>query len=124
MSTPSRSPHDCPFCRNNNLLKVPVIAEAETAYLVEAYGSPGCYLIVPSDHAEAPADMPDIWWRDVKTLLSHVPSLTTDYNLSFNIGKIAGQTVNHMHFWVIPREAGQPSTGLGLAALISNANQE
>lgn len=45
-----------------------------------------------------------------------------DYNISLNIGKLAGQTVKHLHFWVIPRYADTPSTGKGLACLIKDAN--
>lgn len=124
MNTTPATPPDCPFCRSNNLLKVPVLAEAGTAYLVEAHGSPGCYLILPANHAETPADIPDEWWRDVKEMLAKMPAPLDHYNLSFNIGKLAGQTVKHLHLWVIPRVAGQGAAGKGLATLISDANKE
>ena len=75
MSQTSTSPTNCPLCRQNNLLKVPVIADTDDAYLIEAYNSPGCYLIIPTAHAESPATMPDSWWKSVKTLLTKVPDL-------------------------------------------------
>jgi diadenosine tetraphosphate (Ap4A) HIT family hydrolase len=124
MSTATTVPTDCPLCPQNNLLKVPIIAKAEHAYLITAYGSPGYYLIIPSAHAETPAEIPDNWWASVSELLTKVPDLSEHYNLSFNVGKLAGQTVKHLHLWVIPREGGLPSSGLGLAALISKANEE
>jgi diadenosine tetraphosphate (Ap4A) HIT family hydrolase len=123
MSTPT-IPNDCPLCPSNKLLKVDIIAEEGEAYLIPASGSPGCFLIIPTQHAETPADISDNWWRDVKTVFKHIPAPLEHYNLSFNVGKLAGQTVKHLHMWVIPREAGQASTGMGLAALISKANQE
>jgi diadenosine tetraphosphate (Ap4A) HIT family hydrolase len=115
---------DCPFCRSNGLLKSEVIAESEGAYMIPALQSPGCYLIIPTGHAETIADLPDTWWRDIKALLPKVPELTASYNLSFNIGAEAGQTVKHLHLWVIPRPAHTPSSGKGLARLLSEANKE
>jgi diadenosine tetraphosphate (Ap4A) HIT family hydrolase len=122
MLTPTHS--DCPFCRSNQLLKEVVVAASANAYLVPAYGSPGCYLIVPEVHTESLLDLPDTWWQEVKGLLPQVPGLTGHYNLSLNMGEHAGQTVKHIHFWVIPRSADQPSGGKGLAGLIAAANQE
>lgn len=92
--------------------------------MVPALQSPSCYLIIPTDHAEAPTDLPDTWWRDVKTLLPQVTELPASYNLSFNIGTEAGQTVKHLHLWVVPRPANTPGSGKGLARLLSEANQE
>jgi diadenosine tetraphosphate (Ap4A) HIT family hydrolase len=115
---------DCPFCRVNNLLKEQVVAETESAYLIPAHMSPGCYLIIPSVHAELLTELSDTWWREVKELLVHVPGLTESYNLSLNFGREAGQTIKHLHFWVIPRPAGQPASGKGLASFVSKANQE
>lgn len=120
----TKSTTDCPFCRNNNLLKVAVIASARDAYLVPAFSSPGNYLIVPEAHITSVSELPDSWWSNVKQLLADVPQLPSDYNLSINIGTSAGQTVEHLHFWVIPRAAGQPSSGKGLARLIDEADKQ
>lgn len=113
---------NCPFCRSNDKLKGKVIAEIESAYLVQASYGPGNYLIIPAEHIESALNLPDTWWRDVKTLLSRVPDLLESYNLSFNLGEEAGQTIKHLHLWIIPRMAGQPSSGKGLARLIDEAD--
>jgi diadenosine tetraphosphate (Ap4A) HIT family hydrolase len=105
-------------------LKSTPLAESAGAFLLDAYGSPGCYLIIPIEHAETPGELPDTWVEDMDTLLPEVPADLSNYNLSFNMGKEAGQTVEHMHMWVIPRAAGEPASGKGLAALINQANQE
>ncbi len=113
---------ECPFCRSNGALKGQVLFSSDGAYLIESLSNPKCYLIVPETHIESLSELPDTWWRDLKTVLRHVPGLTCDYNVSINIGKQAGQTVRHLHFWVIPRAAGQAASGKGFARLIDEAN--
>jgi diadenosine tetraphosphate (Ap4A) HIT family hydrolase len=115
---------NCPLCRSNNLLKVDVIAEVEDGYIVPAYNSPGNFLIIPADHTESPTDLPDTWWATFKQLLAKAPGPLDQYNISLNYGNNAGQTVSHLHFWLIPRTAGKPASGRGLASLIDSANQE
>ena len=85
------------------------------------FGS-GNYLIIPSYHAESISDLSDNWWKSVKQLIQKVPDLPEDYNVSFNIGKEAGQTIKHLHLWVIPRSAGEPASGTGLAGLVEAVN--
>jgi diadenosine tetraphosphate (Ap4A) HIT family hydrolase len=80
------------------------------------------YLIIPAGHYESLLDLPDNWWQDMKSLLGRVPGLAGDYNLSLNYGKNAGQSLKHLHFWVIPREDGKPSSGKGFARLIAEAD--
>jgi len=89
--------------------------------MVEGQFGTSC-LIIPNGHYESLLELPDTWWQDLKALLSKVPGLTGDYNLSLNYGKDAGQSVKHLHFWVIPRESGKPSSGKGFARLIAEAD--
>jgi len=114
---------DCPFCLANNLLAVPVLAESEGAYLVPAHSHPGNYLIIPRNHAESIADLPDDWMRDFKHLLAQVPDLD-HFNITLNVGKSAGQTVKHLHFWIVPRAGDQLASGKGLVSLIKHANEK
>lgn len=113
---------NCTFCRSNGILKGEVTAETDTAYLIEAALHSNNYLIIPSAHIESPIDLPDTWWSDVKTLIPKIPDLSNDYNISFNIGVEAGQTLKHLHLWIIPRAANQPASHKGLARLIDEAN--
>ena|SRR6185503_2982386 len=115
---------NCPLCRSNDLLKVEVLAETEGGYLVEAYKSQGNFLIIPAEHTERLTDLPDTWWATFKQLLAKVPVPLQDYNISLNHGKNAGQTLPHLHFWIIPRTGDTPASGRGLASLIDIANQE
>ncbi|MDN5275250.1 MAG: hypothetical protein JWP06_1151 [Candidatus Saccharibacteria bacterium] len=121
MNTPSAISHECPLCPQNNLLIEPIIAQTPDAYLIKAYSNPGNYLIIPTAHIESLETLPPNWWKSVSTLLPQVPH-GQSYNMSINIGSDAGQTVRHIHFWIIPREAGKPSSSKGLARLISEAD--
>jgi|GEM_PF-1730937 len=114
----------CPFCRQNNLLTAPVIAETDGAFLIEASKHPGNFLIIPAAHTETPAELPNDWWKSVATLLTQVPVTLDHYNISLNIGEHSGQTVNHLHFWVVPRQADAASSGKGLTTLVQNADAQ
>lgn len=114
MKTPS-----CPFCLENNILPNDILHETDGGFLIQALGDGGNYLIIPKTHTEDPAKLPDGWWADFKKLLLQVPIDKENYNLSLNVGEQAGQTLKHLHFWVIPRKAGLPTSGKGLAALIN-----
>lgn len=120
----NETPADCPFCRSNILLRGEVLAETKQGFLIEANFGKGQYLIIPNAHIEALQDLPDNWWADFKQLLAKIPDLKSDYNLSLNYGKNAGQTVKHLHFWIVPRPGGQPASGKGLAGLIADANNQ
>lgn len=122
IASPTATKPQCPFCRVNGLLRGDVLAQTDNGFLIEAAYSRGSYLIIPDGHAEALGDLPDDWWQTLKTLLSAIPNLSEHYNLSLNIGKTAGQSVKHIHFWIIPREDGKPSSGKGLARLIADAD--
>jgi diadenosine tetraphosphate (Ap4A) HIT family hydrolase len=121
MNTFSPIRSECPLCPKNNLLKETIIAQTTDAYLIKAYNSLGNYLIVPLVHTESPETLPRNWWGSVSELLTHVPH-GEHYNISVNIGADAGQSVKHIHFWVIPRTSGQPASGKGFARLINDTN--
>ncbi len=118
------SPANCPFCLENKLLKSEILAETDGGFLVPALGSEGNFLIIPKIHTESPADCADDWWHHFKLLFAKLPDIGEHYNVSFNVGEHAGQTVKHLHFWIIPRRAGLPGSGMGLATLLDSKNKE
>ena len=109
---------DCPFCLPNGLLRGEILAETDAGFLIKNETFPECYLIVPKNHTEAITGLPDDWWFDFKRLVAQLPQQPESFNLSLNFGKAAGQTVEHLHFWIVPRRNDQPSAGKGLATLI------
>lgn len=112
----------CPFCRQNNLLKGEVLASSDNAFCIAPSVSQDAYLIIPNTHTESLSQLSDSWWADFKAVLAKLP-MREDYNVSLNYGTQAGQSVKHLHFWVVPRPAGTPASGKGLARLITEANQ-
>lgn len=102
---------DCPFCR---VPPVKIIAASELVLaLHDGFPvSPGHALVVPRRHVASwsdlsPAERVAIWQAvdEVRDLLtdSYRPSA---FNVGFNDGAAAGQTVMHFHAHVIPRYAG------------------
>lgn len=117
----------CPFCPDNGMVKI--VADEGIAYLVLARDAPveGCYLLVPRSHVIDMQMLPDMWQGAANRLMNSIPWFVpgvTAYNLSLNLGKRAGQTLPHLHFWVIPRNENprSPSIGLGAATLIQRLN--
>lgn len=119
---------ECPLCPENG--KVNIIAETAIAYLVEAKNSPveNSYLIVPKDHITDITLMLGRWQSSFRLLLVKVPWYTpeTPYNVSLNSGRAAGQTLTHLHYWVIPRTEDEASAsyGKGTATLIKELNHQ
>lgn len=104
-------PQPCPFCAYDE--QRVVWADALVVALTDAYPvSPGHALVVPRRHVATyfdatPDEQASIWAgvRAVKDVLEQ--SLRPDgYNVGFNAGVAAGQTVAHAHVHVIPRFSG------------------
>jgi diadenosine tetraphosphate (Ap4A) HIT family hydrolase len=115
---------DCSLCPDNG--KVDIIAECDDAYVVQALidgrKAAHCYLIIPRQHITSILDLPATWQPSMKDMLiklyCHV-NVAFPHNLSWNIGRAAGQRQEHIHMWVVFR--GRDSvdqTELGLAGLI------
>lgn len=108
----------CNFCLENDLLTGTIIAKGTNGFVIEADGKPGNYLIIPYTHARTVQELPDNWWQEMKVLITQIDKPLESYNISINIGKLAGQSVEHVHFWVIPRTPGHASSGIGLWGLM------
>lgn len=117
-----QGPDDCPLCLDNGLLTTPVIARSDAAYAIPVATAPGNHFVIPIRHAESLLELDDTWWRSFKDCLRQIPGLEPPYNVSINIGEVAGQRQKHLHFWVVPRRDGLPSSGKGLAALMREAD--
>lgn len=71
--------------------------------------NPGHVLVIPADHYETIWDTPDDILSKliitVKRLAAIVKEVTKadGINIGVNNGRAAGQTVNHVHFHIVPR---------------------
>lgn len=101
----------CPFCRID---PARIIHETErTLALWDGFPlSPGHALIVPRRHVPSWADASPDERRELTDTIAVVQALIdarhgpAGYNVGFNDGPAAGQTVPHLHIHVIPRYPG------------------
>lgn len=102
----------CPFCRQENL---EIIERSSNFFVVydKTPVTPGHCLIIPFRHfADAleltPDELIEVWdlvQRLRQRLLADDPAIT-GFNLGFNSGVDAGQTIFHVHIHLIPRRHG------------------
>ena len=71
--------------------------------------TPGHTLLIPKEHHETYFDLPDRLKDSLEFRLEQVKKLLDEkfhpdgYNVGFNCGEAAGQTVMHFHMHLIPR---------------------
>lgn len=74
--------------------------------------SPGHTLLIPKEHHETYFDLPDRLKDSLEFKLEQVKKLLDEkfhpngYNVGFNCGEAAGQTIMHFHLHIIPRYNG------------------
>ena len=103
----------CPLCSidpERVVLERPLVFAVADAYPV----SPGHTLVIPRRHVatyfEATADEQAALWEAVRAVKARLDAelrpAPDGYNVGFNVGEAAGQTVMHLHVHVIPRFFG------------------
>jgi ATP adenylyltransferase len=103
----------CPFCGDK--ISAAMVAEHGSVYAVKDNSpvSEGHHLVIPFRHAadlfsmtrEERADAEELICKLRENLLSADASIT-GFNVGFNCGADAGQTIFHAHIHVIPRRLG------------------
>ena len=95
----------CPFCPSR-LTPQPVLI--------------GSGIIIPRAHRETPFDLTAGEWNATFDLLGQVKDrldlehAPQGYNVGWNCGEVAGQSVSHVHMHVIPRYEDEPFAGRGV----------
>ena len=80
----------------------------------------GSYVIIPKSEVSSPFDLTDKEWNDSRELLLKVKKYIDEtykpdgYNIGWNVGAVAGQSVEHTHMHIIPRYADEPLAGKGI----------
>ncbi|THE64292.1 HIT family protein [Salinadaptatus halalkaliphilus] len=108
---------DCPFCDIIHDESAKLMVETEhLAGFRDAYPvNPGHILIIPRAHLTRFDAIPDIWGDELLTATSTVKDQLDQkhdpdgYNMGMNLGESAGQTIDHLHWHVIPRYTGDVS---------------
>lgn len=102
---------DCPFCFPD---QGRVFVDTDLYYAIwDGFPvSPGHALLVPKEHLsdwfEAPTDLQRQLSNAINDVKSAIERLhkPDGYNVGFNVGRSAGQTIDHLHVHVIPRYEG------------------
>ena len=111
----------CPFCPpkvNDNA----VLLENELSLFIDLKHPilEGSGIIVPRAHRQSTFDLTTEEITSTFSLLTEVKALLDTkykpqgYNLGWNCGAVAGQTVFHVHLHVIPRYTSEPYAGKGI----------
>jgi histidine triad (HIT) family protein len=112
----------CPFCIENNLLRVRVLYEDDLWYVTEMNeGSIGnATMAVTKRHIATPFEINEKEWLALRVLLPKMKELidtneqADGYNLGWNIGEVGGQNVAHAHLHLLGRYADEPLSGKGV----------
>jgi len=116
---PHSSPETCPFCAPD--AERELLTESATAYAIfdKFPVSPGHTLIIPKKHVADYFDLSTHTKTACWLIADRVKMLLTErlhpdgFNVGFNIGLAAGQTIPHVHIHVIPRYAGDVENPTG-----------
>lgn len=106
----------CAFCPGNG--KVEIICDLGSLYLVRAKDPATMmdlgdrWLIIPAEHTESLDDLSTDWGAALVELV-HETGLASGFNLSLNVGPEAGQTMPHLHWWVLDRSTDDLGKGMG-----------
>jgi histidine triad (HIT) family protein len=110
-------PHDpaCVFCKiaEAQLPSARVLETEQAVVFLDINPvNPGHVLIVPRAHHATVADLPDDLAAHAGSLVPRVCRAVLSVtgadglNVIVNLGRVAGQTVDHVHWHVIPRHTG------------------
>lgn len=107
--------NDCVFCKiiKGELPCVKVYEDGKVlAFLDISPVNPGHTLVVPKEHFENILDTPEDVLSEMIKIVKKIASAVLKgsgaeaFNLGVNNGAAAGQVVQHIHFHVMPRFAG------------------
>lgn len=74
--------------------------------------SKGHTLLIPKEHFETYFDLPDKYLKSIDTTIKQAKKILDEkfhpdwYNIGFNCGETAGQSIMHFHIHIIPRYKG------------------
>src|SRR3989338_3676338 len=105
--------NNCIFCDNPDVMARSVVREE----LVWAFPTnipivPGHVLIAPVRHVSIVDELSDAEWSAIKNSIQRLKVVLTKlygaegYNVAWNEGELAGQSVPHMHVHLLPRKTG------------------
>lgn len=122
-TTIPKNPMDqCIFCKiiKREIPSEIIFEDDLTIAFMDAFPvSEGHLLIIPKDHHEKFHDLPE---QLISVILNNLKRIAlasgvSNYNILQNNGKVAGQTVLHVHFHLIPRDTDRVGFTYSFGAL-------
>lgn len=122
----------CPFCLDNNLLRVNVLFQDDLWYFTDmkegSINNAG--MAITKRHVETPFEINPQEWTRLHELLPKLKQLIDDvelpqgYNIGWNIGQVGGQNVAHAHMHLLARYSDEPLAGRGIRFAFKQANNK
>ena len=87
----------------------------------------GSYVIIPKSQVVSPFELSEKEWADTRDLLFKVKEYIDEafkpdgYNIGWNVGEVAGQSVKHAHLHILPRYKDEPFAGKGIRSWLKKA---
>lgn len=122
----------CPFCIQNNLLRVNVLYQDDLWYVtdMEEGSINNAVMAITKRHVETPFEINEEEWQTLRKLLNTMKKLVDEkekpdgYNLGWNIQKTAGQNVPHAHLHLLARYNDEPLAGKGIRYAFKQLNNK
>ncbi len=128
----NQSKKQCPFCIQNNLLRVNVLYEDELWYItdMEEGSINNAAMAITKRHIETPFDLSEDEWLSLQKLLHKMKKIVDDkempsgYNIGWNVHKTGGQNVAHAHLHLLARYVDEPLSGKGIRYAFKQLNNQ
>lgn len=122
----------CPFCIENNLLRVDVLYDDDLWYITDMQeGSIGnAAMAITKRHIRTPFDINREEWAALQHILIKMKDLVDSkeqpdgYNLGWNIHPAGGQNVAHAHLHLLARYKDEPLAGKGIRYAFKQADNQ
>ena len=120
----------CRFCRHNQRLTDEPVHQTQHFYVLLSNDPtlPAATMVIPHRHSQSPFEMTPEEWADLPSALAAAraalePFSPEGFNIGWNVGALAGQTVFHTHMHVIARRPGTAMDGKGIRHAFKNTGQ-
>ncbi|CAN5663841.1 HIT family protein [soil metagenome] len=118
----SNSKKHCPFCIENNLLRVNVLYEDDLWYItdMEEGSVNNAAMAITKRHIETPFELSENEWSSLRKLLQKLKKIVDDkevpngYNIGWNVHRTGGQNIDHAHLHLLARYEDEPLSGKGM----------
>lgn len=126
----SDSTQPCPFCIENNLLRVTVLYEDDLWYVtdMEEGSINNATMAITKRHIETPFEINAQEWEQLQNVIETMKDLVDDkempqgYNIGWNVYKTGGQNVAHAHLHLLGRYDNEPLAGKGIRYAFKQPN--